>query len=225
MKGILLIGFFLCLLVSVHGAFAQGYKNPQSGDITIEQTETKKDTYPATQNATIDFFRNMDQRVQALSQGRGAGAATLSEDSLNYLTGVYLYCSINSGTCPLIIESILEADIINSKLSNNADCPLMKKFWTLWVKNGMEQRFSYSIKTSFMNDVQNFNTKIRPAFIRCQDTVKDKIAGATSNDAYFKERYKKDSRPSILAAKTVTLLETIKQKVPNVFVATGAIKN
>ena len=197
------------------------FRKSQFGEIALEEEEARGNPYTISQDRAIAFFKVMDTRVKLLSQGKDAGPAEIPEDAINYLTGVYLYCASNSGICPLILEAILEADIINSRLAGKADCPQMKKFWTQWVRSDMEQRLGYLVKTGFMNTVTDFNTRERPAFIRCQDTVKERISSPGTNQEYFKTRYAKDSRPAVLAVKMATLLQGVKQKVTNVFAATG----
>lgn len=195
------------------------------GEIQLEKEGQKIDSYEASQQAAINYFKAMAERTKLAAAGKKSEPASLPEGAINYLTGVYLYCASKSGTCPLVPEAILEADILNSRLSGTADCPNMKAFWTYWVKSDMEQRLGFLIKTNFMSAVTEFNTKVRPAFIRCEDTVKEKVkAGQLSDEAFFKERYAPAERPSQLPAKMVTLLGLIKEKVPNVFYATGAMK-
>jgi len=98
----------------------------------------------------------------------------------------------------------------------------MKRFWNAWVKNDFEERHKFMVKTSFINSYSQFNSQTRPKFLKCEDTIAKTISGISSADAFFRDRYRQGSPQEKLAAKMTSLLEQIKEKVPNLFIAMGA---
>ena len=196
----------------------------QTGEMNIDLSEPTKrtDSYSASQNEAIAFFRQLAATTAKLSSGGTSTIAPPSDEAISYLTAVYLYCAVNSGTCPLVLDGILEADIVNSRSQGKASCPTMKRFWNAWVKNDFEERHKFMVKTSFINSYSQFNSQTRPKFLKCEDTIAKTISGISSADAFFRDRYRQGSPQEKLAAKMTSLLEQIKEKVPNLFIAMGA---
>lgn len=194
----------------------------QSGEIKLETEGPKRDPYKEGQEAAIEFFRKFSGMVPSLAAGNAASPGMLSDDSLNYLSGVYLYCAVNAGVCPLILDSILEVDVINSKISGSAACPNLKKLWGHWVKNGLEERHKFMVKTSFINEHSKFISQQRPRYLKCEETIKNLISTKEGTSSFFKDRYKPGSPHSKLAGSMLQLLEQVKAKIPNVFTLMGA---
>lgn len=205
-------------------SFAWAEPNSQIGEVQLEEYSGRKDPYPAAQDETIASFRRLESAIESGAKGSPTRLEPLSDDSENYLSGAYLYCAVNTGTCSVLLEAILEFDVINSRLDGKASCPNMKRFWNFWVKNGLEERHKYLVRTSFINDTTKFNSQERPKFLKCETTVQQIVQGIPSNEAFFKDRYRSGSPQATLGTRAAALLEQLKQKVPNVFVATGAQK-
>lgn len=198
------------------------FRKSQFGEVKFEEQE-RKDSYKVTQDQALAFFQDMDNKVKSLRLGSSVSPLSAPDQVLNFLTGAYLYCVMKSGICPLVLDALLEVDVINSKLQNSPQCPTLKKFWSMWIKNGMEDRSKYNISTGMLETVANFNTNTRPKYIHCEETVKKEIENTPALAAFFKERYKNEARPGIVSGKMVTFLSLLKEKIKNVFVATGSM--
>ena len=222
--------FFSLVLVPAISAYAEppaatttGNDRSLIGGIHYEDSAPAQNTYAQTQEAAIDYFHKLADLTSQLAQGATTGAVPAPTDNmLSYLNAVYLYCAVNYGECPLVLNAILEADVINSRLAKEAQCPIMTKFWKSWVRSDMEARQKYLVKTSFLKVSSEFNQNKRPAYIKCQETVAKEISAKEPDAMYFKSRYSADSAHTLVAAKTAKLLEEIKAKIPNVFGAIGS---
>lgn len=222
----IMLGAFVLASMQLPVAFAQDSDSSdrgQTGEINLDlSSEVRKDSYSASQDEAIAFFRQLGTTTAKLASGGTATIAPPSDDAIHYLTAVYLYCAGNNGVCPLVLEAILEADIVNSRSSGKPACPTMKRFWSAWVQNGFEERHKFMVKTSHINAYSQFNTQTRPRFLKCEETITQTISGISSPDAFFRDRYRSGSPQEKLAAKMTALLEQLKQKVPNLFAALGA---
>jgi hypothetical protein len=218
------------LVLGVSGVQAQDEQtanspgNSQTGEINIDLSapEKRKDSYAAHQDEAIGIFKQLAATTSKLATGGSSAVTPPSDEVISYLTAVYLYCAVNSGTCPLVLDAILEADIVNSRSAGKASCPTMKRFWNTWVKNGFEDRHKFMVKTSHINVYSQFNSQTRPKFLRSEETIASILSGIASSDTFFRDRYRAGSPQEKLAAKMASLLEQIKQKVPNLFIAMGA---
>ncbi|MBN8548248.1 MAG: hypothetical protein J0M12_02910 [Deltaproteobacteria bacterium] len=227
MRPIVRTAFILSLLLapSYAGAQPAGKEDDRAliGGIHYEDSSPARNTYAETQDAAIDYFHKLAEVTSQLGQGATTGAVPAPRDNvIAYLNAAYLYCALNYGECPLVLNGILEADIINSRLAHQAQCPIMTSFWKAWVRSDMEARQKYQVKTGFLKVTADFNQQKRPAYIKCQETVQNEIAPKESDAIFFKSRYSADSSHALTAAKTAKLLEGIKVKVPNVFAAVGS---
>lgn len=214
------------VLVNGVPAFAQdgagGNAPSLIGEINIEDSGPQRDSYADIQRGAIEYFRKLASTTAQLSQGAvSASVPAMDDNTLTYLNAMYLYCAVNYGECPLLLDGILETDIINSRVAKKAECPNMTRFWKLWVKSDMEARHKYMVRTGYLKVTSDFNEQKRPAYLKCQETVSKAIAGQDSNEAFFKERYRADSAHALIAARNVKLLEEISAKVPNIFAAVG----
>ena len=196
----------------------------QFGAINLEQEEAAKDPYRVSQDAALTLFKTMDSRVSQLAGGASASPLDVPDNVINYLTGAYLFCTVRSGTCQLPLDALLEIDVINARLNRSGECPVLTRFWKAWVKSDMEKRQEYSIPTGLLEPSQKFRDEVRPRFIRCRDTLKQETSGSNDNAVYFKDRYREGARSAALPGKMVAFIEMLKAKVPNVFLATGAMK-
>lgn len=191
------------------------------GEVTFEDSSPVRNTYAETQDSVIEHFKKLSELTPQLAQGATGEVPPLSDNAIAYLNAVYLYCAVNYGECPLVLDAVLEGDIINSKISRQVQCPSMTRFWKSWVRTDMEARHKYMVKTAFLKQTSDFNQNKRVAYIKCQDTVSKQIAGNETDAAFFKERYRADSAHALTAAKMAKLLEDLKIKVPNIFGAVG----
>jgi|GEM_PF-1715704 len=214
------IGLLLVFaIISIYGdqAFAQDGRPVLSGELNFEDTTEKSaDSYSNTQQLTIDFFKDFLTTLTATGP-----VAELSDSQLNYLNAVYLYCSINTGKCPFILDAILETDVKRSAMSGVASCPAMTKFWKQWVANDMENRHKYSVRTAFLSVTEEFRTKDRPKYLKCKDNVSSSIAGMTSPAALFSTRYAEGSEPRRAIERTIEYLKAVQASGQNIATSLG----
>jgi hypothetical protein len=180
-------------------------------------------SYTKIQDETIGAFSKLRDVPQALASSGSASLPQFSDDMLSYLSAVYLYCAINNGTCPLVLNALLEVDLIRSKLSGQVSCPTMKRFWNAWVASDMEERHKFQVRTSHINAYTQFNTQTRPRYLRCEATIQEEISGNTPATRFFSVRYRSGSASAGYFRQMESLLTQLKERVPNVFAATGSL--
>jgi hypothetical protein len=199
---------------------AQERKPDLMGVISSSQTTDTRTPYNRTQDEVIEYFSTLQQDIT--SPAALTKRPPLDPSWINYLNAAYLYCSVNVGVCPYIIQSIFEVDLINSKLSGSAQCPNMLAFWKGWVDSDMENRHKYLVKTAYLNTTDEFRRNERPKFLQCKKTIGDILAGAGETQGFFMKRYQPNSESAVSIAKTVQLFQELKRTVGNVIVAVGA---
>ncbi len=187
------------------------------------QQEKTVDGYGTTQDSTIAFFEEAESKRKSLANGSSASPASLNDEQLNYLSGVYLHCAMKNSACPIILDAILEIDVMNSKLSGKNDCKNMLGFWNRWVKNEFEKRLNYSLQKGLARYLE-FKTKEMPRYVKCSKTIERETKSESGSVEYFKKRYGLDAPNSNHLSKLAKYLQIVKQKIPDVFVATGALK-
>jgi hypothetical protein len=201
------------------------HSNPsgvQRGGFELEVEKPAEDSYSVTQEKVLKFLKGTLDRANALGRGEAAVApGPVNDKMIQYLNAAYLYCTANSGTCPSLLQAILEHETINSRLAKKAECPTMMRFWKFWVDTDMERRQQYMVRTGFINATSEFKSKIRPKFIKCAETISSEISGNTSDPEYFRARYSKDSPAVKSLTEAIQIAEHIKEKVPNIFGAVG----
>lgn len=184
--------FFLLLPCMVIAA-----PNQQSGDLELEDTteQKKKSPYAVNQENAIEW-------VRALS----SGAAKEADDGvLLNLAVSYLYCTVKTGMCSYLLDTVLEADLKRS----GTECSTMKRFWKAWLANDLEQRLKYMLPIGYVSSVGTFNASERPKYVKCEAKLAELKSGKESRSAQI--------------AKTLKFLEDVKTKEINVMLATGVI--
>jgi hypothetical protein len=213
------------LLSSAGSVFAQPDTRPElSGDIILEQEATASEQLVTGLDQAITFFSALDEALPALRASGSGAPPVMTDAAINYMTGAYLFCIGNNGKCPLPLEALFEADIIHSKTSGKVECPTLRRFWTRWSKNGMEERQNYLVKTGNMQAFQIFETTERPRFLRCDKTIEEEFSkGPKDAPGFFSARYTPGSRPATVPGKVKALLQTIRERQINVFAVTGTM--
>ena len=202
---------------NIECALADDRRPVLSGELNYEDTTEKAaDSYSTTQTQVIEYFKNFESTLTAATP-----APDLTEAQLNYLDAAFLYCSINNGKCPYILDAILEIDIKRSAINHVAACPTMTKFWKQWVANDMENRHKYAVRTAFLSVTEEFRTKDRPKYLKCKETVATEIAGASSLEAFFSARYAPNSEKRRAIARTIEYLEAVQASGQNLITALG----
>ena len=170
-----------CALVSDSAAQAGTEKGQDrlSGEIAIEGTE---ETVTSPQKAAESGAEKWIQSLLAAVKGGGAVGA-VDDPTMTYLNSLYLYCMHKLGTCQFVLDTVLEADVIYSKAQGKAECPTMSRFWKSWLRDEMEKRSKYLVSVGSAPAVAQFNSEIRPKYIKCKDTVAAAL-GETSSLRY-----------------------------------------
>lgn len=212
-------------VVAVSSAF---FSNPAAGqvrkdlvggiDVEVPDTSTP---YDRQERNVLKYFEDLGQSLPSRASGNLNPLENLSPKVLEYLTASYLYCSIESGTCQVLLDSILEIDIINSLISSKPDCPNMVAFWKLWIADQMEQRHQYNTKVAYVLASDKFNREIRPRYIRCQGTVKEILESASNKAVFLRKRYSSDGEVAENLKKTNALFKKIHEEIPNIFQKVG----
>lgn len=197
MKSSFLPIFAISLSIFCLAAHAQG-PNKQFGEVNIQSTDTKAGGYAAQEAEALSWVRQVAANQKA---------ASLSDSAVFYLTGLYLYCSGRAGACPFILDTILKAEQLAGRAGPS--CPVMKRFWEAWVKNGFEERLPYLVPMGSTGTMKDFNDTKRARYIKCDQSI-------LSNTP---------DQPNRSVALTLKLVEQVQQKKINVFEATGALKN
>jgi hypothetical protein len=226
----LALGVFVgALATTLYAAPPQG-ESRVSGEITIEDTaQVKRNPYQAGQDAAIDYFNNADRVIATLARGESAAPGSLPDGAINHLLGVYLYCTVRAGACPFILDAVLEIDIIDSRIAGTAACPTMERFWRAWIRDDMEKRLKYLVRTANLDVTAQFARVERPRYLKCRETVATEI-GVTEGaplgpvGTYFTRRYSDMKGPRAKISKLAKLLVELKAKIPDTIAAAEAAK-
>jgi hypothetical protein len=181
------------------------------GSIDFEDSTASKDPYGVSQDKAVATF----EELQSLAQSKGNyKTINLSTGTLGYLAGVYLFCSVSKGTCPVVLDALLEVDYLNSLHKGAPDCSVLKGFWKQWIANDMEKRHDYLVNTGYIATTQSFRRDQRPRYIRCEETVASLLKAHPNTS----KRY--DSQATTFA-ELVRLLKSVKEHIPNIFTKMG----
>jgi hypothetical protein len=188
--------------------------NAVSGDLVLEDTTQKVQTPKAAgQRMALEWTQALKASVE---KGTPSTITAPEDAALNYLATVYLYCLHKRGPCPFILDAILEADVIAARSGASKGCPIMTRFWKMWLANELEQRARYLLSIGSGAAVSNFNAVERPKYLRCTDTVV-KIVGEGAASA----RYGATGTSTRAVTQTAGLLNDIKGREIDVFSAVG----
>jgi len=200
-------------------------QNALTGEIKIESEKKKESPYRRSVNETMNYLQEIQNIIRENTEGANRveirPLKKFYSSTFDYLNALYFYCILRSGTCSFILDALLEGDVINAKLQGKAFCPVMTSFWKRWLGNQMERRVGYRLKVGLFQKAERFKKEKRPRYIRCKDTVAEKIVSPAEGKNFFTERYTKE--PDILKSvdklsKFVTLL---KKKEINVYHTAG----
>lgn len=204
----------------------RGEKREIIGGIEIEDTTTRKTAYEDSQDATIAFFERIlsiaQSGAQPSEEEKSIVAGGPSDNSLGYLNGAYLFCTIKQGACPVILDALLEGDVMRSKMLGETSCPALKKFWKKWIAGDMENRQKYLVRTGSMQATEQFSSKTRPRYIKCDATVKEILEGGDIKGDLWKTRYASTGEGTQSLKKGIEYLKAVRKGIRNVFTATGS---
>lgn len=208
----------LCLLAPFGLAdnVAAQARDVQSGEVGFEGAD-KKLSLGDLKISALTYIKGVQSGIEK-------GAATLpapSSNDLSYFNAVFLYCMTNNGVCPIPLDALYEIDLINAKAAKKDECPILTKFWRLWLSNGFEERQRYLIKTAFITTTGNFNSQVRPRYIKCAETISTDRAQLEADPKNFSTRYASGGSGREAVSKFLQLLQLIEDNNVDVFSAMG----
>jgi len=183
----LFAGFLVC-----PGAYAQGVSNSpeggrKNGSIvgSIEYADAKESERDP-QLQSIEDLRRWVASVDKIAVDGGKGRAEeLTPADVSYMSVAYLYCVVQRGTCPFILETILDADLEASLSSGVAGCTTMKRFWKEWLRSALDERAKFLLSVSSGLKLAAFNSQERPRYVQCSSTVAELMAPQNNLSARF----------------------------------------
>jgi len=194
-------------------AVAQERKNAVSGDIQLESTtETERSPRVVSIEKGAEWLGQMQKAIEAGGQGP---IALPDANAFTFVTTMYLYCTTKLGTCPFILDTVLEGDVINARGSGSPECPIMSQFWRQWLNNDLEQRAKYLLSIGNASALATFNQNQRPKYLRCKDTVANELKQAPAT------RYASSGTVAQSVTRTTRFLTEVRNKQVDVYSATG----
>ena len=191
-----------------------------SGDIEFEDAKSSGEKpYLVNQNAAIAW---VDSINQSITQGGHGNISALSKDAMFHIAVSFLYCVTKIGNCVFVLDTVLEADIINARGNSANECPMMTSFWRLWLEQELGQRVNYLAPVGSVQKINEFNKNDRPRYVKCKDTV-GKTLAETKDSKAMEARYAPKGAVSLAAQKTKKLLDDIKSKGTDLFGVTGVL--
>ncbi len=213
----------LLLLTSASNILAENHPR------TNVEMELAKDAPVANELAiAMNYMMEMLPKLKAHRDQLAKGnistfeMGTVARDFYKLYASGYLMCSIMHGICQEFLDTILEIDLINSKITGKVSCLNTLKMWKAWLDNDMEQRHSHQTKITHVNLVSKFNQEERPKYHHCSKTIEDLIADSTiSPAAFFKKRYAGDLETPDYIQKTMDFFNFVKEKNLDVYTSVG----
>lgn len=192
------------------------------GDIEFKDLEEqKKVPYRVLQKNVLEYFSSLESSLSSGSTNESATLRSLKKNELDYLAALYLHCSLRRGSCPVILDAVLESDIFNSAVASKNSCPNMTGFWKAWIAADMERRLDHGLKVGLIGKATSFKKSGRPAYIKCQKTVAGMIENSGSPSALISSRYASNSRVLKNLKTFNQYLTKVEESVPNLFLLTN----
>ena len=215
-------------VVLVSAAFTYGQsasaRPDQSGTLNMVMEEKQTNPYRESQEDAVRTLRALVGKIAELKGGTVTPVERPKDASVHFLTGVYLYCTVTKGPCPEILDSLLEIDLINSRISRKAECPTSLTFWKDWKANDMEARQKFLVRIGLLGITDDFSRNVRPGYIKCRETIAKQIEGGNSDAEYFRQRYSSPSSPEPSIKKGSDYVQAIAGSIPDVFAALQNMK-
>lgn len=201
-------------------------------DLDLDLNEKKKNTYNLDQEYVINYFKEIVSATEHFSSNSNEKLNTtfieLTDSQLLYYASAYLYCITKKGTCPFLLNALLESDLMllcnfeNKKCQRpkKVACRNMTRMWKIWIDNDLEQRLNHNIPIGLMGKNNDFKQNEFPKYLKCSQTLLPEVKAALKNKNYIKKRYKSvDIKEDI--EKTISFLKAIKKNIGNIIVAQG----
>jgi hypothetical protein len=188
---------------------------PLAGEVAYSETATKtKDLRVIGHDKAATWAEALSKIVS--SDGKGS-MPTLEGVSSSYLAVLYLHCTARTGSCPFILDSILEADVMASRVDGIPKCPSMKSFWKNWLAMELEERGKFLVSVATGLEMANFNSNDRPRYVNCKPTV----GGILKDTDTLAKRYGPGTPASEAVGRLIALLKEVKEDRVDIFASTG----
>jgi len=183
-----LLAACVCLLVALSLPAASGQERAggspsQSGDITLE--DTHKRPKAASARGSEDLKAWLASLDASFTSGAVKEPRELSDEGVHELAALYFFCAVRAGSCPFILDTALESDVIVSKNEREASCPTMSRFWKVWVAGDFDQHARYAIGAGAAEQMDSFNTQERPSYVKCKGTVAEILEDRSNLEARY----------------------------------------
>lgn len=214
--------FSLLLLISALNILAE---TPQTSfEMELAKDAPTVDEYGIALDYTINLLPKLKAHRDQLAQGKISTfeIGTTPRDFYKLYASGYLMCSIKHGICQEFLDTMLEIDIINSKIKGKASCLNMLKSWKAWLDNDLEKRHNHQTKITHVNQVSKFNKEERSKYLHCSKTIEVLIADSTITPAqFFKTRYAGAMSTEDYIQKTIDFFNLIKKENLDVYASVG----
>lgn len=172
-------------------------------------------------NSQLDALSALEgwgAKLQTVVASSGeAKVPDLDQNSVSYLSVLYLYCSAKRGPCPFILETLLDSDIATARADKEAKCPLTKRFFKSYVSQSLDERGKFLFSLTQGLEMAKFNANERPRFVECKGTV----SAIMADKELLSQRFGEKGSAVGSVAEFRTLLSEIKDQKIDIFVATG----
>lgn len=194
---------------------------PPSGVKVISGDVVYSDPNAPTSNSQVDALNALEDwgaKLQTIVASSGEGKVPdLDQNTVSYLSVLYLFCSVKRGPCPFILETVLDSDIAVARADKEVTCPLTKRFFKSYVSQSLDERGKFLFSLSQGLEMAKFNTNERPRFVECTETVSAIIA----DKEVLSQRFGEKGSAVGSVAEFRALLSEIKEQKLDIFVATG----
>ena len=170
----------------------KGFSEKQFGSIELQKDEVKVDPYVQSENDAIEFIESIKTSAKNLATTGSTSAISIPNDlTLQHIANAYLFCSIKKGICPEYLQTLREADVINTiQNPGNKSCKTMNAFWNVWSMTNMQRKLDHQVKISQMAARTQFNKTILPHYVDegCSDYL-GQISEEVKTPDTLKKRY------------------------------------
>lgn len=183
----------------------------------IEFNEQSSDSPVVLARSEAKAF--VEQLLKSAEASAPSAPGALSDRAITYFNATYLYCTVQKGVCPVVLDGLLESEIIGALADKGSSCKVLPKFWRSWLNGGFEERQKYQTKTGFLAEASQFTNSVRPKYIKCDATVKEMLVSIKSAS----ERYGPQGEGREKISKLLDFMKLLEEKKINVFSETGSI--
>lgn len=184
------------------------------GEVTFESFERNEVPYEQHVTEARAVFSGLQDALPVLAKGESWKGNPTHDRALSWLATLYLYCSVQRGSCPLVLDAILEIDIAQASPAE-ATCPTMKRFWKQWIDLDLEKRQSFLMKTGGIQTAAEFSRSVRPTYIKCEERVADAMTESR------RDRYQAGGAAAKRNDTMLAYIDRISSTIPNLYSEMG----